>query len=371
MVKHVDKVTEPKRADKHEDIISEKNFQDKENHQKENDASKSYESDKSMTLYSPDKYMENIQAHFTTALEKICTQQSKLFDAKLKAVEETYTKLLENNNKNFSQLLLTVTKSLKTQPETDKFNGLISSLEKENITLKSAVKELRNESLLSAECWKSKMETQKSQIEQQKQTYEKSFKDLQIAIDTLQIQIQGKDDEITNIKMSLDDTTKTVEQKENEILSLKLTMSQDNTNEFQEVRSKHKNNTKNDKRVLIIGTSNTQGIDPTKLSSKFLTGKIKAYTLDKTEEAIQTIDDIPDVLVLHSLTNDLTTKPKEECVNKMDKIIEDTHKRHPDLKIIISLPTPRADDESLNIKAQMLSIMLKEKFNNKDNVTLL
>ncbi|CAC5399219.1 unnamed protein product [Mytilus coruscus] len=123
-------------------------------------------------------------------------------------------------------------------------------------------------------------------------------------------------------------------------------MSQDNTNEFQE------------------------GIDPTKLSSKFLTGKIKAYTLDKTEEAIQTIDDIPDVLVLHSLTNDLTTKPKEECVNKMDKIIEDTHKRHPDLKIIISLPTPRADDESLNIKAQMLSIMLKEKFNNKDNVTL-
>ncbi|CAC5390523.1 unnamed protein product [Mytilus coruscus] len=111
-------------------------------------------------------------------------------------------------------------------------------------------------------------------------------------------------------------------------------------------------------------------IDPTKLSSKFLTGKIKAYTLDETEEAIQTIDDIPDVLVLHSLTNDLTTKQKEECVNKMDKIIEDTHKRHPDLKIIISLPTPRADDESLNIKAQMLSIMLKEKFNNKDNVTL-
>ncbi|CAC5403855.1 RFC3_5 [Mytilus coruscus] len=107
-------------------------------------------------------------------------------------------------------------------------------------------------------------------------------------------------------------------------------------------------------------TSNTQGIDPTKLSSKFLTGKIKAYTLDETEEAIQTIDDIPDVQVLHSLTNDLTTKPKEECVNKMDKIIEDTHKRHPDLKIIISLPTPRADDESLNIKAQMLSIMLKE-----------
>ncbi|CAC5399220.1 unnamed protein product [Mytilus coruscus] len=192
MVKHVDKVTEPKRADKHEDIISEKNFQDKENHQKENDASKSYESDKSMTLYSPNKNMENIQAHFTTALEKICTQQSKLFDAKLKAVEETYTKLLENNNKNFSQLLLTVTKSLKTQPETDKFNGLISSLEKENITLKSAVQELRNESLLSAECWKSKMETQKSQIEQQKQTYEKSFKDLQIAIDTLQIQIQER-----------------------------------------------------------------------------------------------------------------------------------------------------------------------------------
>ncbi|VDI57158.1 Hypothetical predicted protein [Mytilus galloprovincialis] len=203
MVTHVDKVIEPKRADKHSDIISETIIQDKENLQKENEKS-----------YEPDK----------------------------------------------------ITKSLKTQPETDKFNGLISSREKENITLKSAVQELRNESWLSAECWKSKMETQKSQIEQRKQTYEKSFKDLQIAIDTLQIQIQGKDNEITNIKMSLDDTTKTVEQKENEIVSLKLTMSQDNTNEFQEVRSRNKNNTKNDKRVLIIGTSNTQGIDPTKMS---------------------------------------------------------------------------------------------------------
>ncbi|VDI57157.1 Hypothetical predicted protein [Mytilus galloprovincialis] len=54
----------------------------------------------------------------------------------------------------------------------------------------------------------------------------------------------------------------------------------------------------------------------------------------------------------------------------MNKIREDTKKRHPDLKIIISRPTPRADDESLNIKAQMLSIMLKEKLINKDNVTL-
>ncbi|CAC5380370.1 CLIP1 [Mytilus coruscus] len=144
MVKHVDKVTEPKRADKHEDIISEKIFK----------------------------------------IRKIIKR--KMMQAK---VMNLIKSVITNSQK-----------SLKTQPETDKFNGLISSLEKENITLKSAVQELRNESLLSAECWKSKMETQKSQIEQQKQTYEKSFKDLQIAIDTLQIQIQGKDDEITNIK---------------------------------------------------------------------------------------------------------------------------------------------------------------------------
>ncbi|CAC5380435.1 unnamed protein product [Mytilus coruscus] len=157
--------------------------------------------------HRPDNYMENIQTHFTTALEKICTLQSKLFDAKLKAVEETYTKLLENNNKNFNQLLLTVTKSLKTQPVTDKINGLISPLEKENITLKSSVQELRNDFVLSTECWKSKMETQTTQMELQKQTYEKSFKDLQTAIDTLEIQIQGKDDKINDIKRSLDNTT--------------------------------------------------------------------------------------------------------------------------------------------------------------------
>ncbi|CAC5380436.1 unnamed protein product [Mytilus coruscus] len=146
-------------------------------------------------------------------------------------------------------------------------------------------------------------------------------------------------------------------------------MSQDNTNEFQEIRSKHKNNTKNDKHV-IRGTSNTHEIDPTKLSSKFYTAKINAYTLDDTEEGIQALEEIPDVLVLHSLTNELKSKPNEECINKLNKIIDDIQKAYPDVKTVISLLTPRADNESLNIKAQMLSIMLKEKFNDKDNVTL-
>ncbi|CAC5413979.1 unnamed protein product [Mytilus coruscus] len=89
MVKHVDIDIEEK-AVKHVDKISETIIPDNENHQPDTETSKSNESDKSIALYRSDKYMENIQAYFKNALEKNCTQQSKLIDDKLKAVEETY-----------------------------------------------------------------------------------------------------------------------------------------------------------------------------------------------------------------------------------------------------------------------------------------
>jgi hypothetical protein len=52
-----------------------------------------------------------------------------------------------------------------------------------------------------------------------------------------------------------------------------------------------------------------------------------------------------------------------ELVNEINDVFVNT-------KIIISLPTPRADKEALNNKAQMLNLLIKEEFHDERSVVL-
>jgi hypothetical protein len=80
-----------------------------------------------------------------------------------------------------------------------------------------------------------------------------------------------------------------------------------------------------------------------KLSTCYTANTIVVYTLDDTERELQNLQNEPDVIVLHSLTNDLTTETPNACVDKMDKICRDLRERHLNTKIVVSLPTPRND----------------------------
>lgn len=326
------------------------------------------ESNSIVELYKPDKYLENIQTHFTSALEKICSEQSKLFDAKLRIMEDNYTKLLENNFQKFDKILDTVSKASKTAPEADSKNiSRINTLEKENITMKNSIQEVRHDLILNEEVWKSKIETQKTKFDLQKQMYEKTIKDMQKDIERLQNDISSKDKQIQHDQSSLGEAHKIIEQKDNEIMSLKSTRNADDTNAFTVLQNNPKS-TNSNKHVVLIGTSNIEGIDTSKISSKFNTEKILAYTLDQTEKAIEGIHHTPDVLVLHSLTNDLKHRDNEECVNHMCKIVQQIEQKFSNTEIIISLPTPRADSDLLNNKGQMLSLMIKDKLIENQNI---
>ena len=67
-------------------------------------------------------------------------------------------------------------------------------------------------------------------------------------------------------------------------------------------------NTVSKPKVLLLGTSNTKGINEDKLSSSVETQKIEAFTLDQARNHITTSDLNPNVIVLHILTNALKTK---------------------------------------------------------------
>ncbi|CAC5388243.1 unnamed protein product [Mytilus coruscus] len=100
-------------------------------------------------------------------------------------------------------------------------------------------------------------------------------------------------------------------------MSLKVHNSRDGSTEFQQVEThsqnkrsedRSKTNTHSNKtQVTIIGISNTNGIECQKLSSRYRTDKILAYTIAATQTEIQKLTTVPELLMLHSITNDIKT----------------------------------------------------------------
>lgn len=109
--------------------------------------------------------------------------------------------------------------------------------------------------------------------------------------------------------------------------------------------------------VIIIGTSNIDNIDTNKLSSKFTAEKLNAYTLEETETTVSELEFTtkPDAFVLHSVTNDIKTHSPQDCVDKMEDIIQVLKGKFASTKIIISLPTPRLDNSTVNNKSFQLN----------------
>ena len=120
-------------------------------------------------------------------------------------------------------------------------------------------------------------------------------------------------------------------------------------------------------KILLIGTSNIKGIDEERLSAKFVTHKCTAYTFEQTFEKLDSVRFIHyDAVVLHCLTNELAKESPDTCVSKLDEIVTKCGDNWPNIKIILSLATPRLDN--LNVKVELTNALVKNKFHKVGNV---
>ncbi len=122
--------------------------------------------------------------------------------------------------------------------------------------------------------------------------------------------------------------------------------------------------------ALLIGTSNTEGINEERLSPDVITSKTIAYTLDETLKVVQesSTDLQPDVVVLHSLTNDVKDFSPSTCVEKMEKVIDEIEGKWENTKCVVSLTTPRMDDRTHSFNCEILNGLLKRKYHDNQNV---
>ena len=115
--------------------------------------------------------------------------------------------------------------------------------------------------------------------------------------------------------------------------------------------------------VLLLGTSNVENISESKLSHATTVVKEITYTIKEASDYIRTTDmHAPQAVLLHILTNDLKTYDPVSCVTNLDEVIELIKSKWPNVKIIVSLTTPRTDNLNNQTNGQIINAMLKQKF---------
>ena len=82
----------------------------------------------------------------------------------------------------------------------------------------------------------------------------------------------------------------------------------------------------------MVGTSIVKNIDPKILSKDYDITKSSAYSLEETAKVIETSKANPDVVVLHSLTNNLKTEQP-----RIKKLVDNTILKWPTTHVMVSM----------------------------------
>ena len=90
--------------------------------------------------------------------------------------------------------------------------------------------------------------------------------------------------------------------------------------------------------------------------------KVTAYTLDETRSKIETTETRPDVVLLHGFTNDIKTNTPEECIEKLEVITYVISSKWSNTKTIVSLTTPRMDEEIHRVNLEIRDGLIKRKY---------
>lgn len=145
-------------------------------------------------------------------------------------------------------------------------------------------------------------------------------------------QFKGKLEEIDRLNATLKELTTKLNNARYEIIHMKIQFS-DNVHQPQLQAAIQVNDGHECPTVLLIGTSNVEGIKEDELSSAVHIRKIIKYTITDTSQYISSVMGPPTLIVLHFLTNDLMSKTPQTCANSLLELASEICGKWPLLKI--------------------------------------
>ncbi|CAG2206762.1 unnamed protein product [Mytilus edulis] len=168
-------------------------------------------------------------------------------------------------------------------------------------------------------------------------------------IDFLSVSLQTKNEEIDKLTDTLKRHTQHLEKLQEENISLRSQM----ISRFEDFH---------------LVNADTKYIDKSKLD---IDNKPTIILIEETKQAILEISDIiPNLVVFHSLTNDLKIKSPQQCVEEIQDIVKLALQKWQNSGCIISLTTPRLDSVIFNTNGQIINALLKQIYDDNKDVLL-
>ncbi|VDI84200.1 Hypothetical predicted protein [Mytilus galloprovincialis] len=331
----------------------------------------SYTKDQHVNTDENGNYADNIkrlQFGLTETVSKLESSNSFNTEKILKAVTDC-EKAIENIPQSIKQLKLTAVETIQPADVTA-LKKKVQLLEDEIQSLKSQLQTEKGNNVLLQEQFNTAIKHEQSMLEDTRNQIKLMVSSNNNEIDFKSKRLEEKNEEITQLTSSLNIVKKKLDEAQDEILQLKSNISasldEATTRSIQKELVREVPPAK--PKLLFVGTSNIQGIHVEKLTQAADIKKVIQYTLDDTSEFLSTFTDTPDMLVLHSLTNDLKTKQPTQCIDRLFHIISEASSKWPLLKCVISFTTPRRDSITNFTNAQIINALLKQKFSGVDNI---
>ena len=96
--------------------------------------------------------------------------------------------------------------------------------------------------------------------------------------------------------------------------------------------------------------------------------KATAYTLDQTKDIINKVSERPDVVILHSLTNEVKNNNPNDTLHKLQDVIKLISNKWQNIKTVVSLSTPRTDNRICRVNSEIIDGLVKREFMDKQDV---
>ena len=277
---------------------------------------------------------------------------------------------IKNIPSNIKQLKLTAVETVQSS-EVAALKTKVKSLEEANQSLEGHLQREKSNLILLKEQFDSSIKHEREILADTRTQMKLMVSSANEELELKSKRLDERNEEITELTASLDTLKTKLNDAQDEIIHLKsqiLTIP-DTDKSLEALKTAKSKETHQQKpKLLLLGTSNIEGINEQKLTSAADVHKVIRYTLDATYEYISTYPDTPDILVLHSLTNDIKSTHPTQCLDKLSRVITKATSKWPLLKCIISLTTPRKDNMSNSTNAQILNVLIKQKFIGVDNL---
>lgn len=122
-----------------------------------------------------------------------------------------------------------------------------------------------------------------------------------------------------------------------------------------------------------MGNSHMKAITPQRLSPKFVTTSIPAFTIEQAHQALSQISSPQQVkaIILHLITNDVVKDDAIVTATKMMDLSIKCANYLPHSQIFISLGIARSDNHHFNTRVQAVNAILQHRFSNDRRIKLI